>query len=29
MTYPGTYIACLDSGKELPYDWDKMRRVAT
>jgi hypothetical protein len=22
-----TYIACLDCGKELPYDWDKMQRI--
>jgi hypothetical protein len=22
-----TYIACLDCGKELPYDWDKMRKI--
>jgi hypothetical protein len=22
-----TYIACLECGKELPYDWDKMRRI--
>lgn len=21
----GTYVACLDCGKELGYDWDKMR----
>jgi hypothetical protein len=24
-----TYIACLDCGKELAYDWDKMQRVKT
>ena len=24
-----TYIACLDCGKELPYDWDTMQKVAT
>src|SRR2546428_8487579 len=22
-----TYIACLDCGKELPYDWDRMRKI--
>src|SRR6476646_5114863 len=22
-----TYIACLDCGKELPYDWEKMQTV--
>jgi hypothetical protein len=21
----GTYVACLDCGKELPYDWSEMR----
>jgi hypothetical protein len=20
----GTYVACLDCGKEFPYDWNKM-----
>jgi hypothetical protein len=24
---PQTYIACLDCGKELPYDWDRMRKI--
>ena len=24
-----TYIACLECGKELTYDWDKMQRVRT
>ena len=24
-----TYIACLDCGKELPYDWERMRRINT
>jgi len=24
---PQTYVACLDCGKELAYDWDKMRRI--
>jgi hypothetical protein len=22
-----TYIACLDCGKELPYDWNRMREI--
>jgi len=21
----GTYVACLDCGKEFPYDWGEMR----
>src|SRR5215472_13728888 len=21
----GTYVVCLDCGKEFPYDWDEMR----
>jgi hypothetical protein len=21
----GTYVACLDCGKELPYDWNLMK----
>jgi hypothetical protein len=21
----GTYVVCLDCGKELPYDWNQMR----
>jgi hypothetical protein len=23
----GTYVVCLDCGKELPYDWKEMRLV--
>ena len=23
----GTYVACLDCGKEFPYDWRTMKRV--
>ena len=23
----GTYVVCLDCGKELPYDWKEMRIV--
>jgi hypothetical protein len=22
---PRTYVACLECGKDLPYDWHKMR----
>jgi hypothetical protein len=29
VTKAQTYIACLDCGRELPYDWDKMQRVKT
>jgi hypothetical protein len=25
----GTYVACLDCGKELPYDWDEMKVVGS
>ena len=24
----GTYVVCLDCGKELPYDWQQMRIVS-
>jgi hypothetical protein len=24
----GTYVVCLDCGKELPYDWQEMRIVS-
>jgi hypothetical protein len=24
----GTYVVCLDCGKELPYDWDSMKVVS-
>jgi len=23
----GTYVVCLDCGKELAYDWEKMRQI--
>lgn len=23
----GTYVACLDCGREFPYSWDEMRVV--
>ena len=25
----GTYVACLDCGKELPYDWQEMKVIAS
>ncbi len=25
----GTYVACLDCGKELPYDWKVMKVVSS
>jgi hypothetical protein len=25
----GTYVVCLDCGKELPYDWQEMKVVST
>jgi hypothetical protein len=24
----GTYVVCLDCGKELPYDWKQMKIVS-
>jgi len=24
----GTYVVCLDCGKEMPYDWKQMRIVS-
>jgi hypothetical protein len=24
----GTYVVCLECGKELPYDWQEMRIVS-
>ena len=23
----GTYVVCLECGKEFPYDWNEMRQV--
>jgi len=23
----GTYVVCLDCGREFPYDWNTMKRV--
>jgi hypothetical protein len=28
-TTAGTYIVCLDCGKEFGYDWKRMKVVAT
>jgi hypothetical protein len=25
----GTYVVCLDCGRELPYDWHEMRVIGT
>jgi hypothetical protein len=25
----GTYVACLDCGKEFPYDWQDMRVITS
>jgi hypothetical protein len=25
----GTYVACLDCGKEFPYDWHEMKVVTS
>jgi len=25
----GTYVVCLDCGRELPYDWREMRVIST
>ena len=25
----GTYVVCLDCGKELPYDWKEMRIITS
>jgi hypothetical protein len=25
----GTYVVCLDCGKELPYDWREMKIVSS
>jgi hypothetical protein len=27
-TTAGTYIVCLDCGKEIGYDWQKMKVIA-
>jgi hypothetical protein len=25
----GTYVVCLDCGKEFPYDWNKMKMLSS
>ena len=25
----GTYVVCLECGKEMPYDWQKMKVVSS
>jgi hypothetical protein len=25
----GTYVVCLDCGKEFPYDWEQMRMITS
>ena len=25
----GTYVVCLDCGKEFPYDWNEMKGIGT
>ncbi len=25
----GTYVVCLDCGKEMPYDWKQMKIVGS
>jgi len=25
----GTYVVCLDCGREFPYDWKEMRVIST
>ena len=27
-TVTGTYVVCLDCGKEMPYDWKQMKIVS-
>ena len=27
-TLTGTYVVCLDCGKELPYDWQEMKVIS-
>jgi hypothetical protein len=28
-TLTGTYVACLDCGKEFPYDWREMKVITS
>ncbi len=25
----GTYVVCLDCGREFPYDWSRLKRLAS
>jgi RNase P subunit RPR2 len=25
----GTYVVCLDCGKEMPYDWEEMKVISS
>jgi len=25
----GTYVVCLDCGREMPYDWEEMRVISS
>jgi len=28
-TLTGTYVACLDCGREFPYDWNEMKVITS
>jgi hypothetical protein len=28
-TLTGTYVACLDCGREFPYDWQEMKVITS
>jgi hypothetical protein len=28
-TVTGTYVVCLDCGKEMPYDWKQMKVISS
>jgi hypothetical protein len=28
-TLTGTYVACLDCGREFPYDWQEMKVISS
>jgi RNA polymerase-binding transcription factor DksA len=27
-SFTGTYVVCLDCGKEFPYDWQRMKVIS-
>jgi hypothetical protein len=29
VSLTGTYVVCLDCGKEFPYDWEGMKVITT